>query len=562
MASVSSARARPSLGGLDPFRQLFRVLTSVRFAIIQLGLVAVASLLGVLFPQAPEPVRLNPTAFDAWMEMQRERYGVFAEPMRDIRLFEVFHAPWFTVLLALLLISVAVCTTNRFAPTWRAVRRPLRRVNDRYFETAHAKAIFATPADTAAVERVLRKHRFKVEPVAERDGTRYLFADKYAWAQFATFASHLSLILFIAGGIVSKLVGFQTFIQIGEGSTQPVFPVVNDNQMQVLNLDSIEGKDEQGRVIDYRTLLAIYQGGREICRGYTTVNDPLPCNGFRFHQATFTDTGAVLQVKDTRTGQVVLSEAPVLQGSPGSPSPRLRVRNAAGEVVLDDFITLTPATRDTMAQIFGVPDTGELFAVSGPLSGKVSDWQVTLFHAARGNDPSDGTMRATLKPGDRVTGAGYTFEFVEMRANPFNVLQGLPGMERAALVQMAEDASGTLYLDIQNMGNRDAADARVQLEVGKPRVIGDYEYTFGGRRAFTGVLVKRDPGSWFIWVATTLLIGGLMVTFYVPRRRLWVKITPERTYLAGLGERSAHLGEELERLGTEMQQPAGHGARR
>lgn len=46
---------------------------------------------------------------------------------------------------------------------------------------------------------------------------------------------------------------------------------------------------------------------------------------------------------------------------------------------------------------------------------------------------------------------------------------------------------------------------------------------------------------------------GLIVTLYVPRRRLWVKVTREQTYLAGLAERTAHLGEELGELGQEMQ---------
>ena len=69
MASATTARPRSSTGGFDPFRPIFRLLTSVRFALIQLGVVAVAALLGVFFPQVPDPVRLNPPAYDAWTEI-------------------------------------------------------------------------------------------------------------------------------------------------------------------------------------------------------------------------------------------------------------------------------------------------------------------------------------------------------------------------------------------------------------------------------------------------------------------------------------------------------------
>ena len=552
MASVTTARPRPTAGGWDPFRAVFRLLTSVRFALLQLAVVGVAALLGVLFPQAPGPVRLNPRAYDAWTELQRGTYGVFTDALRRLGFFEVFHSVWFNGLFIFLMVSVAVCTVNRFTPIWRSVRRPIRRVNDRYFETAHARAAFPTPADPAAVERVLREKRYAVETVAERDGARYLFADRFAWAQLGTFATHLSLILFMTGGIVSKLVGFETFIEVGEGGTQPVFPVVHRNQMQVLNLDSVEGRDAKGNIVDYRTSLVVYQNGVERCRGETTVNGPLRCNGYTFHQATYTGNGAALQVRDRRSGQVVYAEAPILEDRPGAPSPRLVVRDTAGQVVLDERFTLRPLTQETLFQPFQMPDSGKLFAVSGRLDLSEKGWRLNIVHPRRPDDPADEDVRLALRPGEQASAAGYTFEFAELHANPYNVIPGIPGMERAALLQLAEDARGGLFLDVQNMANPQAEGAWMQLKPGESRAAGDWEYTFQGRREYTGVLVKRDPGSWFIWVATALLIGGLMVTFYVPRRRLWVKLTPERTYLAGIAERTAHLGAELERLGQEM----------
>jgi cytochrome c biogenesis protein ResB len=558
MASTTAARPRPSAGGFDPFKPVFRLLTSVRFALIQLGLVIFAAMLGVFFPQAPEPVRLNPPAFEAWTEIQRETFGPFTEILRRLSLFEVFQSVWFNALLLLLMVSVGVCTANRFAPIWRTIRRPIRRVNDRYFETAHARAAFPTPADSRAVESVLRRKRYKVETVQERDGARYLFADRYSWAQLATFVTHLSLILFMAGGIVTKLVGFQTFIQIGEGGTQPVFPVVHDNQMQVLNLDSIEGQDEQGRIIDYRTKAVVYQDGREICRGDITVNGPLRCKGYTFHQATYTGNGVALQVRDTATGQVVFSEAPVLQDGVPAPRPRLIVRDGAGQVVLDEYFTMAPVSQDTFAQIFVMPDTGRAYAVSGPLDTTRPDrWELSIFHAPRADDPMDGPVSLALREGEQASAGGYSFEFVELRGNPYDVIQGIPGLERAALLQLAESRDGTVYLDVLNMGDRGAETGRFQLAPGEHLTIGGYEYGFDGRREYSGILVKRDPGSWFIWTATALLMTGLLLTFYVPRRRLWVKVTPEQTYLAGLAERTAHLGEELEGLGAEMQEAGG-----
>jgi len=73
--------------------------------------------------------------------------------------------------------------------------------------------------------------------------------------------------------------------------------------------------------------------------------------------------------------------------------------------------------------------------------------------------------------------------------------------------------------------------------------------------------VRRDPGSWLIWVATALLLGGLVVTFYVPRRRLWLKVTPGRTLAAGIAERTAPLSAEIEQLLREARAQVGDAAR-
>ena len=553
MARAQATRGWTAVQGFDPLRGVFRLFTSVRFALVMVLVVALAAMLGVVFPQAPDSVRLNPAAHDAWMETQRGRYGTFAEPMRALDLFAVFHSVWFNGLFFVLLGAVAVCTCNRFAPTWRSVRRPLRRVNDRYFERAHARAVSEGPLELRTVENVLRAHRYRVERVAERDGAVYLFGDRYSWAQLATFASHLSLILFMAGGIVSKLVGFSTSIEVGEGMTQPVFPVVHTSQMQVLNLDSVEGRDAQDRIIDYHTDLVIYRDGRELCRGTTTVNDPLNCAGYRFHQAAYTGDGVGLRVRDVRTGTVVYAEAPVLSREPAAPSPRLVVRDATGDTLFDEFLVLAPI--DERKSLAWVPLRGSskvLFATAYR-SGDDEPWKLSLIHLRDKSDPADKDFQVTLIEGGSERIGGLELQFVELRGLPALVVQGVPGIEPVALLQLASEPDGTPVLDVQNLARRDAPTARMALRPHEPVVAGDYEYTFEGPREYTGLLVRRDPGSWFIWVATGLLIAGLVVTFHVPRRRVWAKVTPERAYLAGIAQRTAHLSMELQRLLDEAE---------
>jgi len=58
-----------------------------------------------------------------------------------------------------------------------------------------------------------------------------------------------------------------------------------------------------------------------------------------------------------------------------------------------------------------------------------------------------------------------------------------------------------------------------------------------------------------IWVAAALLLLGLGATFYLPRRRLWARITPDRTYLAGTAPHMVNFAQEMKRLGAEADSP-------
>src|SRR5689334_22859647 len=202
MATIQTAASQRRIE-FDPVKGLWRMLTSVRFALGLIAFLALASLLGIVIPQLPVPMRGNAAAEAAWLEFQRGRFGFLTTPMERLGLFEVFRSLWFATGLTALVISVCVCTANRFGPVWRNVTRPQTRVPDDYFGRAQP-VIGLESVQVAGLVRQLRRRRFKVSESREGEVT-YLFADRYPWAQLATFISHLALILFIAGGLVTVM---------------------------------------------------------------------------------------------------------------------------------------------------------------------------------------------------------------------------------------------------------------------------------------------------------------------------------------------------------------------
>jgi hypothetical protein len=91
MATVQTAASSPGVD-YDPLRLLWRLLTSVRFALALIGFLALISLLGVVLPQLPAPMRDNPAAVDAWLSLQEQRFGLVTGTLYNLQLFEIFRS--------------------------------------------------------------------------------------------------------------------------------------------------------------------------------------------------------------------------------------------------------------------------------------------------------------------------------------------------------------------------------------------------------------------------------------------------------------------------------------
>jgi cytochrome c biogenesis protein len=538
LTSTIAARRGPAFDLAQP---LWRLLTSVRFAVFYISVLAAFGLAGVLIPQVPEAMRGNDAAVAAWIDTQRGAFGPFTDPMHRLGLFQVFQARWFSIALGWLVVNISVCVFNRWSPTFRNVFRPPERVPDSFYERAHNHAMLA-PVGTAAAEDALRRLRFRVK--TRQDGeAAYIFADRYPWTQLATFASHMALILFLAGGLVTALTGFTSDTFAGEGTTVPVFAVKDPNQLQVRIDDAVGVYGEQGNPLDFRTHLTIFRNGREVKSGYMTVNDPLKYGGYRFHQVAFFPDGAALRIRDVATGNTVFAETFPLEEITAAPA--VTISDASGKVFLSDVIAPTDFLKLASGALVDVPGAGRILWVGITAKGE-EDWELVLF------DPRIGEAGSQLRVAEGAAGeiSGLRVRFDRVEGIPSAVGIDVPGGGAELLAQMVKAPDGGSSLMLVGPGR-----PAISLAPDDPVETGGYEYIFEGQREFTGLSVKRDSGAWFIWVATGLLVGGLAVTFYVPRRRLWLKLTRDETRVAALAEKSGGFEKEMRTLALRLGVP-------
>ncbi len=543
MAKAESAGREFRRLDFDPLRWIWRLLTSVRFALALIGFLSLVAVIGIAIPQVPFQMRGNQAAIDAWLTFQSEaHFGFLTDSMYRLGLFDIFRSFWFLFGLYVLVASVCVCTANRLAPIWRNISRPQTRVPDDYFERGQP-VIEVEVQSSDALVRQLRRRRYRVVTASE-GSTTYLFADRLPWAQMATFISHLALILFLAGGLVTAITSREQQIFVAEGeSGAAVFAPTDRDHMQVYVEDAVGSFDDEGFPLDFRTWLIVYQGGSEVARGVTTVNDPLEYGGYRFHQSAYFPDGAALQIRDLTSGRLVYDE--VLALTSETAAPRVVVRNAAGDVLVDDLIVPTDFIADAAGTLITVPGTGQQFWVGAQRLQLTESWQLIVLETSSQNG-----ARGVIRQGEEGELGGLRFTFVELSTIPSTTVGDLPGADSQSVVELSSGPLGPL-LTLGPVSGRALA-----LSPNQAVALNGYEYTFLGQREFSGITVRRDPGSTLIWIATGLFLLGLALTFYIPRRRLWGKITSGQAAFRGLGGRAKAIeGEVRQAAGAAFVEP-------
>jgi hypothetical protein len=308
----------------------------------------------------------------------------------------------------------------------------------------------------------------------------------------------------------------------------------------------------------------IYDRGTEVMRCSSTVNTPCGYKGFKFYEEAYFGNGAKVVVRDTMTGNVVYNETLALAAE--ARSPRVRITAADGGELYDSTVVMT----DTVEAPDGVQYQAALVELSDgrpltfwlPEDASASD-RLLVF------EPSSNGADAELSPGESAQTGGLNIAYEGLQPVPAMVIEDFPlpaelgeGPEGEAALHMSNVVLGTSET---SAGDYSASGApgeatltivglqaqAVTLTPGEKAVVGELEYTFEGQREFAGIQARRDRSDNLVWIGAAAIVVGLAITFWVPRRRLWAKITGAGTAIAGQAPSHANFTQELRTLARE-----------
>ncbi|MFM9128271.1 MAG: cytochrome c biogenesis protein ResB [Candidatus Limnocylindrus sp.] len=380
------------------------LLANVRFAVLQIGIITLASTVGIALRQLPDFALQNAGDYASEMAKLRAEYEPTLGPLFNVferlGLFRVFTSPWFTALLVLLTVSIIVCTWDRL-PKIAAATAPSRPEQpDTFFsESLPGRGVIDLPsalptnaelggrANTAAAEAKRDGWEVSVAADPERTGGLLLHADRFRRSGRFTLVMHTGLVVMLLGAAASGIFGYTQGILLTDGEALPVGKIGTASGLVIVNHAFSAPRTESGAFADFSTDLGVYVGGEEVARQLVRVNEPLAYDGWSFHQ-NFFGPAARLEIRDDVGALLWSGDAPFAAQVDGAPYATLPIpgSNAGIEMQL---------RRDTngVAAIFVVASAPDLNAVPGD----------------DGSVPLKTIFASVLAPGDVATAPGAGF---------------------------------------------------------------------------------------------------------------------------------------------------------
>ena len=455
-----------------PLRTAWRQLTSMRTALLLLFLLALAAVPGGFLPQR----QVNPLRVTQYLTDHR----TLGPAMDGLRLFDVFSSAWFAAIYLLLFVSLAGCLVPRTRLHLSALRSKPPRVPASLSKLPASTSwdTGATPEQAlAAAKKALRGWR-----VVRRGDA--LSAEKGYLRETGNLVFHISLVLLLVGIALGAFRGFKGTVLVKEGQA-----FANT----VIAYDDIH----PGRRFDPGSLVPMTVKLDDFVGTYGKDGKALTFDA-HVHWGHGSTTPTPYDIRVNHPLHVGAAKVYLIGHGY---APHVVVRNAKGQVVDDRSVPCLPQDSEFLSKcVVKVGDTG------GQQLG----------------------FRGVFTP-TTITDAGG------------RVASVAPGLTRPVLTLVAFEGDlgfdgGTpqsVYsLDTSAMTPIDGGQAHA-LQPGGRFVLPDgSSLSYVGTDEWSTFQVTQDPGKGIALLAAIGMVGGLLLSLFIRRRRVWVRVTDVR---AGAG---------------------------
>ena len=471
--SGSGGTSEPPGTGAGWGRWAWRQLTSMRTALILLFLLALGSVPGSILPQEG--------ADPASVTQYFQSHPSLAPWLNRLGLFNVFASPWFAAVYLLLFASLIGCVVPRTFKLVGSARTPPPRAPRNLARLPHSVTYpSALPPDAAvdAAASVLRGQRFRLRRPAAGDAGQWVAAEKGYLREVGNLLFHLSLLGVLLSIALGGLFGYKAneLVVQGEGFSDTAAQLAEFHPGRL-----VSGSDLAPFSLTLDNFTASYISSGQ------NIGQPAAFNA----NVTYTSTpGGAAKNYDIQVNHPLSVDSTKVFLIGHGYAPVFKVTGPNGEAY-DEATPFIPANPSTMLS------DGVVKAPNASL-GFIGVFVPTAYS-------NDGTLESIFPAANNpvVSLIGYSGN-LDMNGAPQSVYQ----LDTSHMTKV----SGSPHL---------MAPGQTWTLPGKLGSI-----TYVGTKQWVSLAITYDPGQIPALVCGLLALAGLLLSFFVRRRRVFVRAEP------------------------------------
>lgn len=279
-----------------PLEKIWDFFASVKLSFFLLLLLAVLSIAGTLIPQKEGAA--------AYVRAYGEAGWRF---ISALGLHDLYHAPWFVLIMALLAANLVICSLNRLSLTLRILGKDPAQEAGAMRKAKDSFTLSGEPGNN--LDRARRVLERLVGPSAQaKDQERtVLFAQRGGWSRFGVYVVHTSVLVIMAGALVGNFWGYAGFVNIPVGQSVDHMTLDNGQPRPLgfsVRLDKFDiAYYPNGMPSEYRSEVTFIDGGKETQKSSLIVNDPAEYQGIDFYQSSYGNDLKAMEVDLVRDGK-------------------------------------------------------------------------------------------------------------------------------------------------------------------------------------------------------------------------------------------------------------------
>lgn len=279
------------------------LLSSVRFGVLLLILLAAASMLGMVIMQ------VNVEGFDKYYtELSPATRLLFG----TLNFFDIYHSWYFNLLLLVLSLNIILSSIDHFPKTWTFIGRKKLDASAHWLrgQEQHAELTISSTSASDVLARIgAACAELRLRPrMTEKAGAMFVFAERGAWNRLGAYAVHVALLVIFVGGFLTAQLGHTGQMMLAPGTraramSETIFNLDQPQKATVALPFEVECTDIQQKLIDkhgdtspmntldWTTAIRVKDPQRGETAAVVRLNRPFDYRGYRFFQASFVPEG-------------------------------------------------------------------------------------------------------------------------------------------------------------------------------------------------------------------------------------------------------------------------------